>query len=192
MTPSGYGQMLHQLSSLANGKVIVVLEGGYNLRSIAASTVACLNVLVGGAPSRTDQEHGAAAPPSKPAINAITATIRAHRDIAKSPWALRFPVLGGGGAEEEEEEEEESLNQPVKDSAEELGKKMRMRNMFEMMRARRAAATAKKERATAKQTAPEEQEAPAAEEVATEGKEGSTGGSGEGEGEEKGRTSAYV
>ena len=146
VTPSGYGQMLHQLSSLAGGKVIVVLEGGYNLRSIAASTVACLNVLVGGAPSRTDRTTDSHAnstklrtAPSKAAIQSITATIAAHRDLACAEWACRFPVLGGGEKEEEVEAGEELLNQPDKETAEQLGKKMHMRAMFERMRAKRAA-----------------------------------------------------
>ena len=145
VTPSGYGQMLHQLTSLANGKVIVVLEGGYNLRSIAASAVACLNVLVGGKPPSLDEENGSSnsiPPPSKMAIKSITATIRAHKEIAKSHWAMHFPMLGG--SVEEEEEEEELLSQPQKETAEQIGKKMRMRAMFESMRAKRAAAAQKK------------------------------------------------
>ena len=144
VTPAGYGQMLHQLNSLANGKIIVVLEGGYNLRSIAASTVACLNVLVGGSPPRTENTTTGA---SKAAMKSITSTILAHRTIAQASWACSFPMLGG----EEEEEEEETLNQPIQESAEELGKKMHMRAMFERMRAKREARK-KKEKESKKAT----------------------------------------
>ena len=157
VTPSGYGQMTHLLSSLADGRVIVVLEGGYNLRSIASSTVACLNVLVGGTAPRADRgtegdERGARRTPSKAAMRSITATIRAHRELAKSEWALRFPMLG---EEEEEEEEEELLNEVVEETAEQLGKKMHMRAMFEKMRAKREA---KKKKQTTKGSSGGEEE----------------------------------
>lgn len=50
ITPAGYAQMCHFLCSLANGKVILALEGGYNLTSISKSMTACLRVLLGEAP----------------------------------------------------------------------------------------------------------------------------------------------
>jgi hypothetical protein len=39
--------MTHLLSSLANGKIILALEGGYNLTSIAYSMVLCTKALLG-------------------------------------------------------------------------------------------------------------------------------------------------
>lgn len=50
VTPAGYGQMTHMLKGLADGKIVIALEGGYNLDSIAVSAVACMNVLLGEAP----------------------------------------------------------------------------------------------------------------------------------------------
>lgn len=50
ITPGGYAQMTHLLSSLAGGRVIVALEGGYNLTSISLSMAACVEVLLGDAP----------------------------------------------------------------------------------------------------------------------------------------------
>ncbi|KAI9496723.1 hypothetical protein BDB00DRAFT_936859 [Zychaea mexicana] len=50
VTPAGYGQMTHMLKSLANGRVVLALEGGYNLESIAKSAYACMSVLVGESP----------------------------------------------------------------------------------------------------------------------------------------------
>jgi hypothetical protein len=47
VTPEGYGHMTHLLSSLANGRVILALEGGYNLTSIAYSMVMCTKALLG-------------------------------------------------------------------------------------------------------------------------------------------------
>ncbi|KAK4509410.1 uncharacterized protein ATC70_007761 [Mucor velutinosus] len=50
VTPAGYGQMTHLLKSVANGKLAIALEGGYDLNSIAISALACMNVLLGEAP----------------------------------------------------------------------------------------------------------------------------------------------
>lgn len=47
VTPAGYCHMTQLLSGLANGKLILALEGGYNLASISASFVACVKVLLG-------------------------------------------------------------------------------------------------------------------------------------------------
>lgn len=47
LTPSGYSEMTRKLTDLAKGRVILVLEGGYNLNSIAESYLACLHVLLG-------------------------------------------------------------------------------------------------------------------------------------------------
>ncbi|BBM99274.1 protein MpHDAC3 [Marchantia polymorpha subsp. ruderalis] len=50
VTPSGYAHMTSLLSSLSGGKMLVVLEGGYNLRSISASATAVIKVLLGDNP----------------------------------------------------------------------------------------------------------------------------------------------
>ncbi|KAI8641223.1 hypothetical protein BD408DRAFT_418598 [Parasitella parasitica] len=50
VTPAGYGQMTHLLKGVANGKLAIALEGGYDLNSIAISALACMNVLLGEAP----------------------------------------------------------------------------------------------------------------------------------------------
>lgn len=50
VTPAGYAHMTHMLSSLAGGKVVVVMEGGYNLHAIAQSTEAISRVLLGEPP----------------------------------------------------------------------------------------------------------------------------------------------
>jgi histone deacetylase 6 len=44
--------MTHMLKSLAGGKVVAVLEGGYNLESIAKSAVAVTKTLMGEPPDR--------------------------------------------------------------------------------------------------------------------------------------------
>ncbi|KAD4888847.1 hypothetical protein E3N88_20920 [Mikania micrantha] len=50
VTPVGYAQMTKMLTSLSRGKVLVILEGGYNLRSISSSATAVIKVLLGENP----------------------------------------------------------------------------------------------------------------------------------------------
>lgn len=50
VSPGAYGHMTHMLKSLARGNLCVVLEGGYNLDSIAVSALAVAKVLVGEPP----------------------------------------------------------------------------------------------------------------------------------------------
>lgn len=50
ITPAGYAHMMHRLLSLARGRCVVVLEGGYNLTSISNSMEAVLRVLHGESP----------------------------------------------------------------------------------------------------------------------------------------------
>lgn len=47
VTPPGYSHLTHLLKPLANGRMVVALEGGYNLDSISASMAAVTRVLVG-------------------------------------------------------------------------------------------------------------------------------------------------
>ncbi|XP_058180770.1 histone deacetylase 5 isoform X2 [Rhododendron vialii] len=46
VTPYGYSVMLKKLMESAQGKIVMALEGGYNLDSIANSVLACVEVLV--------------------------------------------------------------------------------------------------------------------------------------------------
>ena len=66
VTPACYGQMTHMLMSLAKGRVVVCLEGGYNLRSISKSALAVTRTLVGETPDRV-----ASANPSLAAIETV-------------------------------------------------------------------------------------------------------------------------
>ncbi|KAL7178771.1 hypothetical protein ACSBR1_042180 [Camellia fascicularis] len=42
VTPAGFAQMTHMLNALSGGKLLVILEGGYNLRSISSSATAVI------------------------------------------------------------------------------------------------------------------------------------------------------
>ncbi|KAG5353769.1 hypothetical protein C0989_002552 [Termitomyces sp. Mn162] len=50
VSPAGYAHMTHMLAGLAGGRLVVALEGGYNLDSISRSALAVTNVLLGEAP----------------------------------------------------------------------------------------------------------------------------------------------
>jgi acetoin utilization deacetylase AcuC-like enzyme len=52
ITPEGYAAMTGRLMDLAGGRVVLALEGGYNLDAISASAAACLRVLLGERPPR--------------------------------------------------------------------------------------------------------------------------------------------
>ncbi|KAF2471383.1 uncharacterized protein BDR25DRAFT_26767 [Lindgomyces ingoldianus] len=58
VTPACYGHMTHMLMSLAEGKIAVCLEGGYNLRSIARSALAVTRTLMLQPPDRLDEDIG--------------------------------------------------------------------------------------------------------------------------------------
>ncbi|KAJ7072273.1 histone deacetylase clr3 [Mycena amicta] len=50
VTPDGYAHMTYLLASLAGGRLVVALEGGYNLKSITDSAVAVTKILLGESP----------------------------------------------------------------------------------------------------------------------------------------------
>ncbi|KAG6845885.1 hypothetical protein H0H87_000691 [Tephrocybe sp. NHM501043] len=52
VSPGGYAHMTHMLSGLAGGRLVVALEGGYNLESISRSALAVTGVLLGEAPEQ--------------------------------------------------------------------------------------------------------------------------------------------
>ena len=47
VTPAGFAQMTHLLKSVAMGKLVLVLEGGYNVQTVTDSVVECISVLLG-------------------------------------------------------------------------------------------------------------------------------------------------
>uniref|UniRef100_A0A3Q3WE58 Protein deacetylase HDAC6 n=1 Tax=Mola mola TaxID=94237 RepID=A0A3Q3WE58_MOLML len=50
VTPEGYAHLTHLLMSLAGGRVLLILEGGYNLSSISDSMAMCTSMLLGDPP----------------------------------------------------------------------------------------------------------------------------------------------
>ncbi|KAM0791687.1 hypothetical protein ACM66B_003961 [Microbotryomycetes sp. NB124-2] len=79
VTPAGFAHMTHMLSVLANGKLVLALEGGYNVDSIVKSAHACVEVLVGDEPRAL--QLGAA---SMSATNAVQNVIGVQSKYWKS------------------------------------------------------------------------------------------------------------
>ncbi|XP_019086943.1 PREDICTED: histone deacetylase 18-like [Camelina sativa] len=52
VTPYGYSVMLKKLMEFAQGKIVLALEGGYNLESMAKSSLACVQVLLKEKPTQ--------------------------------------------------------------------------------------------------------------------------------------------
>jgi len=62
VTPEGYSRMTHLLSNAAGGKVIVALEGGYKLSTVAEGMKSCASVLLGEPPLFCDPTARVATP----------------------------------------------------------------------------------------------------------------------------------
>ena len=54
ITPAGYAAMTERLARVAGGRVVLALEGGYNLEAISRSAASCLGVLLGEAAPSAD------------------------------------------------------------------------------------------------------------------------------------------
>ncbi|KAB8292243.1 hypothetical protein EYC80_007985 [Monilinia laxa] len=76
VSPACYSQMTHMLMSLADGKVAVCLEGGYNLSAISRSALAVAKTLMGEPPIRLPI----------PSINTKAATVLQEVRFYQSPY----------------------------------------------------------------------------------------------------------
>lgn len=75
MTPELYGHLTHWLSSLANGRVILSLEGGYNINSITHAMTMCTKSLLGDPLPMLEHKST----PCTSAINSINNVLKTHR-----------------------------------------------------------------------------------------------------------------
>uniref|UniRef100_A0A667ZSV4 Protein deacetylase HDAC6 n=1 Tax=Myripristis murdjan TaxID=586833 RepID=A0A667ZSV4_9TELE len=92
VTPEGYAHLTHMLMSLAGGRVLLILEGGYNLTSISESMAMCTSVLLGDAPPSLATPLP---PPHHCAVATINDVIRHHAPYWKSlrihtSWETEF------------------------------------------------------------------------------------------------------
>uniref|UniRef100_A0A671XFY2 Protein deacetylase HDAC6 n=1 Tax=Sparus aurata TaxID=8175 RepID=A0A671XFY2_SPAAU len=100
VTPEGYAHLTHLLMSLAGGRVLLILEGGYNLTSISDSMAMCTSVLLGDSPPSLMTPLP---PPHRSAVATINEVIRQHAPYWRS---LRIHRKG-------RKSEQSSINRPV-------------------------------------------------------------------------------
>ncbi|XP_015587407.1 histone deacetylase 6 isoform X1 [Cephus cinctus] len=77
VSPEMYGHLTHWLSSLANGRVILSLEGGYNINSISYAMTMCTKALLGDPPAVLDAGQA----PCTSAINTINNVLKTHKQF---------------------------------------------------------------------------------------------------------------
>jgi histone deacetylase 6 len=96
VTPPCYAHMTHMLMSLAEGKVAVCLEGGYNLKAISDSAVAVARTLMGEPPPRLSASHGGGVPK----VNKEAARTLARVQAYQAPYweCMRPGVVDVAGA----------------------------------------------------------------------------------------------
>ncbi|KAK2852156.1 hypothetical protein FQN49_005312 [Arthroderma sp. PD_2] len=82
VTPPCYSHMTRMLMNLANGKVAVCLEGGYNFRSISKSALAVTRTLMGEPPDRLIAPSA-----SRPAVETVREVAMAHSRY----WKCMYP-----------------------------------------------------------------------------------------------------
>lgn len=78
VSPEGFGHMTHLLSSLAGGRLILALEGGYNLNYLSESVAMCTSVLLGDLVPSIFYSS-----PNHSAVECIKETIKAHHSYWK-------------------------------------------------------------------------------------------------------------
>lgn len=74
VSPACFGRMTQQLLTLADGKVVLALEGGYDLAAICDSAQECVRALLGDEPSPIRDEELTRAP-CQNAIDTLQKTI---------------------------------------------------------------------------------------------------------------------
>ena len=74
LSSNGYAALTERVASLAQGRVVLALEGGYNLDAIAAAAAACTRVLLGEELVAADP-----GPPNATAERVIREALDAHR-----------------------------------------------------------------------------------------------------------------
>lgn len=86
VTPSGYAQMTHMLNALSGGKMLVILEGGYNLRSISSSATKVIKVLLGDESPVCEPENSF---PTKAGLQTVLEVL----EIQMKFWPSVEPIL---------------------------------------------------------------------------------------------------
>ncbi|NXU98286.1 HDAC6 deacetylase, partial [Cettia cetti] len=79
VSPQTFGLMTHLLGGLAGGRLVLVLEGGYNLAVTAEGVGQCLGVLLGDPPTLPPPTLPPPGTPQPAALRALGRTLRAQR-----------------------------------------------------------------------------------------------------------------
>lgn len=80
VTPEAYGYFTHWLSALANGRVVLCLEGGYNVNSVSHSMAMCVKALLGDPlPQLKDTKR-----PSASCIETVQKVLSVHENYWRS------------------------------------------------------------------------------------------------------------
>ncbi|KNC46732.1 class II RPD3 type histone deacetylase [Thecamonas trahens ATCC 50062] len=83
VTPQGYAFMVHALSSLPSAKVVIALEGGYNLEAISVSMSASVSALVdAAAPDGPDTSASGPSGSSPPLLAPHPSALRSIATVA--------------------------------------------------------------------------------------------------------------
>jgi histone deacetylase 6 len=93
VTPACYAHMTHMLMGLAQGKVAVCLEGGYNFSAISKSALAVVRTLMGEPPDRLSATQA-----TNSAIDTVGQVLKIQSQYWKSIWP-KEPVAGVNGGE---------------------------------------------------------------------------------------------
>lgn len=91
VTPCGFAKMTQHLMGLARGKVVLILEGGYNAPNVAVCADACFRILLGE--PVPFEAIACATGPSTDALASIMATLTAHRPYWKTLWPRCYNLL---------------------------------------------------------------------------------------------------
>lgn len=75
VTPVGFARMLQKLTPLAGGRILMVLEGGYQLQTLTTSMLVCTKVLLGDPIDTSSQTKYEVSAEAK---EAIATTIQTH------------------------------------------------------------------------------------------------------------------
>uniref|UniRef100_A0A8D2DMH3 Protein deacetylase HDAC6 n=1 Tax=Sciurus vulgaris TaxID=55149 RepID=A0A8D2DMH3_SCIVU len=91
VSPEGYAHLTHLLMGLANGRIILILEGGYNLTSISESMAACAHSLLGDPLPLLTLSR----PPQSAALASISETIQVHQKYWRSLRVMKVEEKEG-------------------------------------------------------------------------------------------------
>eukprot|EP01125_Pyxidicula_operculata_P007588 TRINITY_DN2576_c1_g2_i2.p1 TRINITY_DN2576_c1_g2~~TRINITY_DN2576_c1_g2_i2.p1 ORF type:complete len:521 (+),score=59.15 TRINITY_DN2576_c1_g2_i2:113-1564(+) len=74
LSPKAFGQLTHKISQLAGGKLVLSVEGGYNVDTVSGAVHSCLSVLTGLNKDLKDPTKGAAKPETRKSIDMVKET----------------------------------------------------------------------------------------------------------------------